>query len=167
MTSQRARRWEAPVPRELWMCVVVSPVASAVCVSQSREQLISLFQAAWDKSYYDRRSGTTQLRLTHTHAQLDGTKCCLTSHVVEKRLQQQSFKNISSGIICLLTESLQIRILHWGGRGVCPETLPRGRVLPVRESQHSVAEKKEPERATEKEIANSERRWERHQSCFS
>lgn len=44
-----------------------------------------------------------------------------------------------------------MRILHRGGRGVYPETLPRGCMLPVRESQHSEAHKQKPERATETE----------------
>lgn len=34
---------------------------------------------------------------------------------------------------------------------MCPETVPRGCMIPVRESQHSEAQKRKPERATETE----------------
>ena len=101
MNSQRAHRWEAPVPGELWMCVVVSPVASAVCVCPSLESSLSACSrqpgtpltttAALEQLIYGTHTHTHTH--THRHAQLDGSKCCLTSHDVAKRPQQQSFKN--------------------------------------------------------------------------
>lgn len=58
-----------------------------------------------------------------------------------------------------------MRILPGGRRGVHPETLPRGCLFPVRESQQSEVEKQKPERATEtekdKEKAHRERRGDR------